>query len=183
MVVLLGVCGRWDVVVFLHLVVLYGYQGPDRDAEKLALTNHLAELGVVAREQPCLVVGDFNVEPTKIPCLAKGIMAGLWVDLEAAWACASGRLPGVTCKRTGDSAGGSWDFMIGCPRAAAAVTGCMVREDGGFYLIWLFVRTSSILGRASQPVQRTPLLPASWLPVLDKSRGSECAEVQRFGDL
>ena len=43
------------------------------------------ELRVVAREQPCLVVGDFNVEPTKIPCLAKGISAGLWVDLEAAW--------------------------------------------------------------------------------------------------
>ena len=38
---------------------------------KLALTNELldaalGELGVVAREQPCLVVGDFNVEPTKI---------------------------------------------------------------------------------------------------------------------
>ena len=54
-------CGR-----FLHLVVLYGYQGADRDAEKMALTDQLldaalGELGVVAREQPCLVVGDFNV--------------------------------------------------------------------------------------------------------------------------
>ena len=70
-------CGR-----FLHLVVLHGYQGADREAEKLALTDQLldaflGELGVVAREQPCLVVGDFNVEPTKIPCLAKGISAGL----------------------------------------------------------------------------------------------------------
>ena len=36
---------------FLHLVVLYGYQGADR------------ELGVVAREQPCLVVGDFQQDP------------------------------------------------------------------------------------------------------------------------
>ena len=25
------------------------------------------------------MVGDFNVEPTKVPCLAKGISAGLWV--------------------------------------------------------------------------------------------------------
>ena len=57
------------------------------------------ELACVAREQPCLLVGDFNVEPTKIPCLAKGIMAGLWVDLEASWALASGRAPGVTCKQ------------------------------------------------------------------------------------
>ena len=40
------------------------------------------ELSVVARGQPCLLVGDFNVQPTKIPCLAKGISAGLWVDLE-----------------------------------------------------------------------------------------------------
>ena len=66
----------------MHLVVLYGYQGADRDS----LTDQLGELGVVAREQPCLLVGDFNVEPTKIPCLAKGIMAGVWVDLEASWA-------------------------------------------------------------------------------------------------
>ena len=96
---------------FLHLVVLYGYQGADRDAEKLALIDQLLDaalekLGVVAREQPCMVFGDFNVEPTKIPCLAKGILAGLWVDLEAASACASGRLPGVTCKRT-------WILLVG----------------------------------------------------------------------
>ena len=74
-------------------MVLYGYQGADREAEKLALTDQLldavlGELGVVAREQPCLVVGDFSVEPTKIPCLAKGISAGLWVDFEEAWALA-----------------------------------------------------------------------------------------------
>ena len=61
---------------------------------------------MVVREQPCLVVGDFNVEPTKIPCFAKGISARLWVDLEAAWALASGWQPGVTCKRSWDSAGG-----------------------------------------------------------------------------
>ena len=49
---------------FLHLVVLHGDQGADADAEQLALTDHLldaalGELGVVAREQPRLVVGDF----------------------------------------------------------------------------------------------------------------------------
>ena len=80
-------CFLWVVV---GLCVLYGYQGADRDSERLALTDQLldaalGELGDVAREQPCLLVGDFNVEPTKIPCLARGIMAGLWVDLEAYW--------------------------------------------------------------------------------------------------
>ena len=36
----------------------------------------LGELSVVARGQLCVLVGDFNVEPTKIPCSAKGISAG-----------------------------------------------------------------------------------------------------------
>ena len=87
---------------FMHLVVLYGYHGADSSAEKLQLTNQLfeaalGELAVVARGQPCLIIGDFNVEPTKSPCLAKGISAGLWVDLEASWATAAGRDPAVTC--------------------------------------------------------------------------------------
>ena len=67
---------------FMHLVVLYGYQGALSDPEQLALTDQLfdaalGELSVVARGQPCMLVGDFNAEPTKIPCLAKGISAGL----------------------------------------------------------------------------------------------------------
>ena len=112
-----------------------------------------------------MVVGDFNVEPTKIPCLAKGISAGLWVDLEAAWALASGRQPGVTCKRSWDSAAGSRrDFMVGCPRAAAAFSQCVIQEDR-WILPHLAVRTHfeypRWVSRVSQPVQRTPLRPAS----------------------
>ena len=57
---------------FLHLFVLYGYQGAATDAEQLALTDHLFELHVVASGQPCLLVGDFNVEPTKILAWQKG---------------------------------------------------------------------------------------------------------------
>ena len=96
-VVRFGACCRMGCGRFLHLVVLYVYQGADREAEKLAVTDQLldaafGELGVVAREQPCLVVGGFNVEPTKIPCLAKGISAGLRVDFEAAWSAAWGYL-------------------------------------------------------------------------------------------
>ena len=66
----------------------------------------LGELSVVAMGQPCLLVGDVNVEPTKIPCLTKGISAGLWVDLEGAWALAAGLQPSPTCKRDWDSLGG-----------------------------------------------------------------------------
>ena len=76
----------------------------------------LGELSVVARGQPCLLVGDFNVEPTKIPCLAKGISAGLWVDLEGSWALATGKQPSSTCMRECGSGGGNRrDFMVGCP--------------------------------------------------------------------
>ena len=35
-----------------------------------------------------MIVADFDVELTKIPCLAKGISAGLSVDFDAAWALA-----------------------------------------------------------------------------------------------
>ena len=46
---------------FMHLFVLYGYQGADVDAEQLALTEQLfdavlGELSVVAHDQPCLLV-------------------------------------------------------------------------------------------------------------------------------
>ena len=62
---------------FMHLVVLYGYQGADSDAEQLALTEQLVdaalgELGVVAGDRPCLIVGDFKRGTHhKIPCLVK----------------------------------------------------------------------------------------------------------------
>ena len=118
---------------FMHLFVLYGYQGADTDAEQLAPTDQLfdaalGEVSIVARGQPCLLVGDFNVEPTKILCLAKGISAGLWVDLEASWALASGGQLAATCKREWSSSGGHLcDFMVGCPLAAAAVLSCRVQ--------------------------------------------------------
>ena len=37
----LGVCFLLDSGRFLHLVVLYGFQGADIDAEQLALTEQL----------------------------------------------------------------------------------------------------------------------------------------------
>ena len=61
---------------FMHVFNFFGYQGADTVAEQLALTEQLfdaalSELSVVARGQPCLMVGDFNVEPTKIPLPGK----------------------------------------------------------------------------------------------------------------
>ena len=61
----------WSLQV-LEFGVAIWIPGADTDAEQLALTDQLldaalAELAVVARGSPCLLVGDFNVEPTKIP--------------------------------------------------------------------------------------------------------------------
>ena len=177
---------------FMHLVVLYGYQGAVTDPEQLALTDQffdaaLAELSVVARGQPCMMVGDFNVEPTKIPCLAKGISAGLWVDLEGSWALATGRQPSSTCMREWGSVGGTRrDFMIGCPLTAAAVLACTVQADR-WIAPHLAVRALFDYGRWScsvtQPVRFSPFWLAFWLPAVDKSRGSKSVEVQRVWEV
>ena len=176
---------------FMHLVVLYGFQGAYFDAERLSLTEQLfdaalGELSVVSRGQPCLLVGDFNVEPTKIPCLAKGISAGLWVDLEEAWALAAGVRPAVTCKKAWDSVGGHRrDFMVGCPLAVAAVISCKVLN--GRWIAPHLARTLFDCCRwtcsVTHIVQRTSLWPTSWLPAVDKSRGSKSVEVQRVWEV
>ena len=100
------------------------------------MTDHLfdaalGELRVVAWGLPCMLVGDFNVEPTKILSWQKGFRLGsLWVDLEVSWALAIGKQPASTCLREWGSGGGTRrDFMIGCPLAAAAVLSCTVQAD------------------------------------------------------
>ena len=170
----------WSVYAFVCFFTVI--KGTDSDAEQLALTEQLfdvalGELGVVARGQPCMLVGDFNVEPTKIPCLAKGISAGLWVDFEESWAFTYGLQPTPTCRRDWESVGGHRRvFVVGCPLAAAAVLSCKVQSDR-----WidphLAVRTlfdcCRWKSRVSQLVSHTLLWPASWLPAVDKSRGSK----------
>ena len=68
------------------------------------------------------------------------------------------------------------DFMIGCPLATAAVLSCTVQADRW---ISLHLAVQTLFDccrwdcRVTQPVQRTPLWPASWLPAVDKSRRSK----------
>ena len=177
---------------FMHLVVLYGYHGADSDAECLSLTDQLfqaalGELAVVARGQPCLVVGDFNIEPSKIPCLAKGVSAGLWIDLEASWASASGREPEMTCKRTWDSdSGNRRGFQIGCPLCAAAVSSCSVLRDRWLqphFAVRTWFDACRWTARVTQPFRFTPVWPASWVLAVDRSRNSRSAEVRRIWEV
>ena len=85
------------------------------------------------------------------------------------------------------SGGHRRDFILGCPlAAAAAILSCKVPADR-WIAPHLAVRALFDYGRwdcwVAQPVRCTPLWPASWLPVVDKTRGSKSAEVQRVWEV
>ena len=136
----------------MHLAVAFGFQGADEDAEKLSLTNQLfdaavCELAIVSRGQPCLIAGDFNVEPTKIPCLLNSLSAGLWIDLEASWARAAGSERAVICKRDWVCLGSTErDFVVGCPWLLRPWVGVGLIAAAGFSFISRFVILLSLSG-------------------------------------
>ena len=87
----------------------------------------LAEAQVVCTGQLLLVAGDLNADPAVIPCLAKGISAGRFVDLALAYSRGAGLTPDVTCRFSGeDGTGSRRDFFVGCPNALAASDACFV---------------------------------------------------------
>ena len=118
----------------VHLFVVYGYQGPEEDAEKLRLTHSLlqavlVEAQIVCIGQPMLIAGDLNADPAVIPCLAKGISAGRYVDLALAYSLGAGVAPDVTCRFSReDGTGSRRDFFVGCPGALAASQACYVTD-------------------------------------------------------
>ena len=118
----------------VHLFVVYGYQGAEEDAEKLQLTDRLlqavlAEAQVVCVGQPILIVGDLDADLAVIPCLAKGITAGRYVDLARAYSLGAGLTPDFTCgfNRWGGT-GSRSDFFVGCPKALARSQSCYVTD-------------------------------------------------------
>ena len=76
--------------------------------------------------------------------------------------------------------------MVGCPLAVAAVLSCKVQPDR-WIAPHLAIRALFDCGRweswVTQPVQCTRPWPASWLPAVDKGRGSKSAEVQRVWEV
>ena len=82
----------------------------------------LAEAQVVCVGQPPFIAGDLNAELAVIPCLAKGISAGQFVDLALAFSSGAGTEPDVTCRFSLEGCAGSRrDFFVGCPTALACV--------------------------------------------------------------
>ena len=118
----------------VHLFVVYGYQGSEEDAEKLRLTDRLLQAVLVEAQmvcigQPMLIAGDLNADPAVIPCLAKGISAGRYVDLALAYSLGAGVAPDVTCRFSRkDGTGSRRDFFVGCPGALAASQACYVTD-------------------------------------------------------
>ena len=105
--------------VVVHLFVVYGYQGAEEDAEKLRLTDRLlqavlAEAQVICIGQPMIIAGDLNADPAVIPCLAKGIAAGRYVDLALAHSLGAGLAPDYTFKgiRNNGLTQSRWDTLI-----------------------------------------------------------------------
>ena len=89
--------------------------------------------------------------------------------------------PAPTCKRDWTASGGHRrDLWLVAPLAAAAVLSCKGQPDR-WIAHHLAVRAlfdcCRWTCRVRQPVQRTPPWPASWLPAVDKSRGSKSVEV------
>ena len=187
---LLGVCFLWVVVGLCVWLFFMAIRGADRDAERLALTDQLldaalGELGVVAREQPCLLVGDFNVEPPRFLAWQKEswLVSGLiWKNL-GLWLLEG--VLGLPVSRIWDLPSALVVILWWVALVAAAISGCEVLVDR-WVVPHFAVRTcfdySRWLARVSLPHQRSPLWPASWLPVLDNSRGSKAAEIQRVWD-
>ena len=131
--------------------------------------------------------GDLNVEPSRVPSLQKGIVAGHWFDLQASWTAAAGLDPAPTCKQAFGATGGSRrDFFLGCPLASVAMGWCRVLDDS-----WVLprhsVRASFRLGRWSvkfcQPVSFSVIWPAAWISAVDRTRSSKAAEVRRIWEV
>ena len=168
----------------VHLFVVYCFQGAEEDAEQLRLTDHLlqavlAEAQVVCVGQPMLIAGDLNADPGVIPCLAKGISAGRYVDLALAYSR-------VTCRFNREEGTGSRsDFFVGCPGALAASRACYVTDR------W-FTLHSSLIARfhigawmadVACPTACQPIWPACWLDTPDRSSSSSTRVVQDVWDV
>ena len=77
-------------------------------------------------------------------------------------------------------------FLVGCPLAAAALLSFSVsacRWLQPHFAVSAAFDCDRWSCRVAQPVRCTPLWPASWLPALDKSRGSKSVEVQRVWEV
>ena len=112
-------------------------KGAEEDADQFLLTDKLlqavlAEAQIVCVGQPLLIAGDLNADPAVIPCLAKGISAGEFVDLALAYSLGEERRPDATCKFTLE------DCVLPLPARS---------QIGGLLFIFQYLPASVLIGR------------------------------------
>ena len=175
----------------VHLFVVYGYQGVEEDAHKLQLTGQLvqavlAEAHVVCVGQPILLAGDLHADLAVIPCLAKGISAGRYVDLALAYSLGAGLAPDVTCRFSReDGTGSRRDFFVGCPGTLAASQACYV-TDRWFtphFTVLARFRIGAWMADVAYLVVCQPIWLACWLDTPDRSSSSSSRVVQDVWDI
>ena len=133
-----------------------------------------------------LIAGDLNADPAVIPCLAKGISAGRYVDLALAYSLGAGLAPGVTCGCSReDGTGSRRDFFVGCPGALAASQACYVTDrwfTPHFSVLARF-RICAWMADVACPFVCQPIWPACWSVTPDRSSSSSTRVVQDVWDI
>ena len=121
-----------------------------------------------------------------IPCLAKGISAGRFVDLALVYSLGAGKKPDATCRcRLDDCAGSRRDFVLGCSDALAAPTVCKV-TDRWFpphFSVFASFGIDGWSAEVSCPIVSQPLWLACWTDTPDRSSSSVCRVVQDAWDV
>ena len=133
-----------------------------------------------------LIAGDLNADPAVIPCLAKGISAGRYVDLALAYSQGAGLTPDITCRfHREEGTGSRRDFFVGCPGALAASQACYVTDrwfTPHFSVVACF-RIGAWMAHVACPIACQPLWPACWLDTPDRSSSSSSRIVQDVWDV
>ena len=145
----------------------------------------LAEAQVVCVGQPMLIAGDLNADPAVIPCLAKGISAGRYVDLALAHSLGAGLTPDATCRFSGEEGTGSRrDFFVGCSNAVAASDACFVTDRSFTPHFSVFARFSidAWMADVACPIVCQPIWPACWLNTPDRTSPPATRAVQDVRD-
>ena len=146
----------------------------------------LAEAQVVYVGQPMVFAGDLNADPSVIPCLAKGISAGRYVDFALAYSLGAGLPPDITCTFNRDDGTGSrGDFFVGCPGALAASQACYVTDRwfSPHLAVLARFRIDAWMADVACPVTCQPVWPACWLDTPDRSSSSAARVVQDVWDI
>ena len=136
--------------------------------------------------QPLLIAGDLNADLAVIPCLAKSIPAGRFVDLALAYSLGAGVEPDATGEfKREDCVGSRRDFFVGCPDALTASDACKV-TDRWFPPHFSVLASFGIDGWSADiacPEVCRPVWPACWIDTPDRSSSSVARVVQDAWDV